>query len=60
MSVEDFKPYVDLCLEGRSTMQERYEIIMKQQEIALAWNTLTPSFHIMRVSEAAEIRRERG
>ncbi|WP_142827989.1 MerR family transcriptional regulator [Planococcus soli] len=36
MSVEDIKRYVDLCLEGRSTMQERYEIIMKQQEIALS------------------------
>lgn len=36
MSVEDIKRYVDLCLEGRSTMQERYEIIMKQQEIAQA------------------------
>lgn len=36
MSVEDIKRYVDLCLEGRSTMHERYEIIMKQQEIALA------------------------
>jgi DNA-binding transcriptional MerR regulator len=35
MSVEDIKSYVDLCLEGRSTIQERYEIIMKQKAIAL-------------------------
>ncbi len=36
MSVEDIKSYVDLCLEGNSTIQERYEIIMKQKEIAQA------------------------
>lgn len=36
MSVEDIKTYVDLCLEGDSTIQERYEIILKQQEIAQA------------------------
>jgi DNA-binding transcriptional MerR regulator len=36
MSVEDIKSYVDLCLEGRPTIQERYEIIMKQKAIALA------------------------
>lgn len=34
MSVEDIKSYVDLCLEGNSTIQERYEIILKQKEIA--------------------------
>jgi DNA-binding transcriptional MerR regulator len=34
MSVEDIKTYVDLCLEGGSTIQERYEIILKQKEIA--------------------------
>ncbi|WP_462409894.1 MerR family transcriptional regulator [Neobacillus sp. Marseille-QA0830] len=34
MSVEDIKSYVDLCLEGRSTIQERYEIILKQKTIA--------------------------
>jgi DNA-binding transcriptional MerR regulator len=34
MSVEDIKSYVDLCLEGNSTIEERYEIIMKQKEIA--------------------------
>jgi DNA-binding transcriptional MerR regulator len=34
MSVEDIKTYVDLCLEGDSTIQERYEIILKQKEIA--------------------------
>ncbi len=36
MSVEDIKSYVDLCLEGNSTIQERYEIILKQKEIAHA------------------------
>jgi DNA-binding transcriptional MerR regulator len=36
MSVEDIKKYVDLCLEGGSTIQERYEIIFKQKEIVLA------------------------
>lgn len=36
MSVEDMKSYVNLCLEGNSTIQERYEIIMKQKEIAQA------------------------
>jgi DNA-binding transcriptional MerR regulator len=34
MSVEDIKSYVDLCLKGNSTIQERYEIILKQKEIA--------------------------
>nr|WP_263323168.1 MerR family transcriptional regulator [Neobacillus sp. Marseille-Q6967] len=36
MSVEDIKKYVDLCLEGDSTIQERYEMIFKQKEIVLA------------------------
>lgn len=36
MSVQDIKTYVDLCLEGRSTIQERYDIIMKQKAIAQA------------------------
>ncbi|MER2263460.1 MAG: MerR family transcriptional regulator [Psychrobacillus sp.] len=36
MSVEDIKSYVDLCLEGNSTIQERYEIILKQKVIAQA------------------------
>ena len=36
MSVEDIKSYVDLCLEGNRTIQERYEIILKQKEIAQA------------------------
>lgn len=36
MSVEDIKKYVDLCLEGGSTLQERYEIILKQKELVLA------------------------
>ena len=36
MSVEDIKKYVDLCLEGGSTIRERYEMIFKQKEIVLA------------------------
>jgi DNA-binding transcriptional MerR regulator len=36
MSVEDIKKYIELCLEGDSTIQERYEIILKQKEVALA------------------------
>jgi DNA-binding transcriptional MerR regulator len=36
MSVEDIKKYVNLCLEGGSTIQERYEIILKQKAIAQA------------------------
>jgi hypothetical protein len=32
--VEDIKSYVDLCLESRSTIDERYKIIMKQKAIA--------------------------
>lgn len=36
MSVEDIKTYVDLCLEGDSTIQKRYEIILKQHAISLA------------------------
>lgn len=36
MSVENIKSYVDLCLKGNSTIQERYEIILKQKEIAQA------------------------
>ncbi|MEM5008484.1 hypothetical protein WKH54_25890 [Priestia megaterium] len=34
--MEDIKKYVDLCLEGGSTIQERYEIILKQKELVLA------------------------
>jgi len=36
MSVDDIKHYVDLCLEGDSTIQERHEIILKHKEVALA------------------------
>lgn len=36
MSVEDIKKYVDLCLEGESTIAERYEMIQKQKELVLA------------------------
>ena len=35
-SIKDIKRYVDLCLEGDSTVEERYEIIRKQKAIALA------------------------
>ncbi|WP_068504318.1 MerR family transcriptional regulator [Paenibacillus kribbensis] len=36
MSVEEIKTYVELCLEGESRIHERYEIIRKQKEAALA------------------------
>lgn len=32
MSIDAIKDYVDLCLKGDSTIQERYEIILKQKE----------------------------
>ncbi|MBE5101610.1 MerR family transcriptional regulator [Priestia aryabhattai] len=35
MSMEEIKHYVDLCLEGDSTIPERYEIILRQKEAAL-------------------------
>jgi len=35
MSVEDIKKYVDLCLEGDSTIPERFEMILKQKELVL-------------------------
>jgi DNA-binding transcriptional MerR regulator len=35
MSMEEIKDYVDLCLEGDSTIPERYKIILKQKEAAL-------------------------
>ncbi|RAS85712.1 MerR family transcriptional regulator [Priestia endophytica] len=36
MSVEDIKKYVDLSLEGHPTIEERYEMILKQKEVVLA------------------------
>jgi DNA-binding transcriptional MerR regulator len=36
MSIKDIKRFVDLSLEGVSTVQERYEIILKQKAVALA------------------------
>ena len=36
MSIEDIKNYVDLCLEGESTIEKRYEMIRKQKEAVLA------------------------
>jgi len=36
LSVEDIKNYVELCLEGDSTILDRYEIIRKTKEAALA------------------------
>ncbi|SIR99874.1 DNA-binding transcriptional regulator, MerR family [Peribacillus simplex] len=36
LSVEDIKKYVDLCSEGDSSILERYEIILKTKEAALA------------------------
>lgn len=36
MSIKAIKTYVDLCLEGDSTTQERYEIVLEQKAIAEA------------------------
>lgn len=36
MSVDDIKKYVDLCLEGETTIEERYEMIRQQKEDVLA------------------------
>lgn len=32
--IEDIRRYGDLCLQGNSTLQERYEIILRQKERA--------------------------
>jgi DNA-binding transcriptional MerR regulator len=34
MSIMDIKHYVDLCIQGESTVRERYEIILKQKSKA--------------------------
>src|SRR5699024_10069757 len=34
MRIEDIKIYIDLCLEEKSTIEERYEIMRKQKEDA--------------------------
>lgn len=34
MAIEDIKKYSDLCLEGDTTIYDRYQIILKQQAIA--------------------------
>src|SRR5699024_12176195 len=36
MTIEDIKVYIDLCLEGESTIEERYEIMRNQKEVAQA------------------------
>lgn len=36
MSIEDIKKYIDLCLEGNSTIEARYNIILEQKTIAEA------------------------
>ncbi len=36
MSVEAIKTYVDLCLEGESTIPQRYEILLEQRDKTLA------------------------
>ncbi|MFP7733298.1 MerR family transcriptional regulator [Priestia aryabhattai] len=36
MSVEAIKTYVDLCLEGESTIPQRYEILLEQRDKAFA------------------------
>ncbi|MCQ9288093.1 hypothetical protein NQ035_04340 [Staphylococcus gallinarum] len=35
MSIYNIKKYVDLCLEGESTINERYELIAAQKEEVL-------------------------
>lgn len=35
MSIEDIKTYADLCIKGDSTIRERYEIILRQKELAI-------------------------
>lgn len=35
MSIEDIKTYADLCIKGDSTIQERYEIILRHEELAI-------------------------
>lgn len=35
MSIKQIRKYIDLCLEGDSTIFERYEIIVQQHEQAL-------------------------
>lgn len=34
MTIEDIKKYIDLCLLGKSTITERYNIIARQRDIA--------------------------
>lgn len=34
MSLDAIKEYVDLCLEGDSTIEVRYQIILRQRELA--------------------------
>ncbi|MGI6115170.1 MULTISPECIES: MerR family transcriptional regulator [unclassified Clostridium] len=34
MSIEAIKKYVDLCLQGDDTVQERYKIILAQKKVA--------------------------
>jgi len=36
MSIKDIKTYVDLCLRGDATIPERYALMMKHKEEALA------------------------
>lgn len=36
MSIKSIKTYIDLCLKGDDTIKERYEIILKQKEIAIS------------------------
>ena len=34
MSIEAIKDYVDLCLEGNSTIEQRYQIVLRQKTVA--------------------------
>ncbi len=38
MTLDAIKTYIELCLQGDSTIETRYHIILKQKEIAKRWN----------------------
>jgi len=52
MSVKDIKTYVDLCLEGDSTIHERYEIILKQKPLLwLSWRKRNEESNIWKTKQ---------
>ena len=42
MSIEAIKDYVDLCLEGNSTIEQRYQIVLSQKAAAEATAQVRP------------------